>query len=109
MRSPCLWALLVSALPAFGAQLKLDFADFHQGQSPTGFVNAVMGKGKPGDWRLVLDDVPTLLSAPASSQAPPTLRRAVQAQLAQDPTDEHFSIFIYEGETFGDFVLTTKV
>ena len=30
------------------------------------------------------------------------------AQLAQDPTDEHFPLLIFEGETFGDFTLTTR-
>ena len=30
------------------------------------------------------------------------------AQLAQDPADEHFPLLIYEGETIGDFTLTTR-
>ena len=35
-------------------------------------------------------------------------RKAVLAQLAQDPTDEHFPLLIYEGDTVGDFTLTTR-
>ena len=48
MRTLFLWAMITAALPALGADLKLDLGNFHQGQSPTGFLNAVMGKGKPG-------------------------------------------------------------
>jgi hypothetical protein len=105
MRTVIAWAALSVALSAGAAELKLDFADFHQGQCPTGFLSTVMGEGKPGDWRLVLDDVP----APAvAGEEPRTLRRAVLAQLAQDPADEHFPLFIFEAETFGDFTLTTR-
>src|SRR5207247_7312416 len=61
---------------------------------------------KPGDWRIVMDEVPSMLK-PLTPQAPVTSRRAALAQLAQDPRDEHFPLLIFEGETFGNFTLTT--
>jgi hypothetical protein len=45
---------------------------------------------------------------PLSQAAPAVAKQAVLAQLAQDPTDEHFPILIYEGEAIDDFTLTTR-
>ena len=45
---------------------------------------------------------------PIATGAPVVARKAVLAQLAQDPTDEHFPLLIYEGETITDFTLTTR-
>jgi hypothetical protein len=36
-----------------------------------------------------------------------TANRAVIAQVASDPTDEHFPMLIYDGDHYGDFTLTT--
>ena len=54
-----------------------------------------------------MDEVPPLLQ-PLNPEAPAVAKKAVLAQLAQDPTDEHFPLLIYEGETIGDFTLTTR-
>jgi hypothetical protein len=67
----------------------------------------VSGEGKPGEWRILLDDVAPLLP-PLTKQAKPTYKRAVLAQVAQDPTDEHFPLLIYDGQIFEDFTLTTR-
>ena len=40
--------------------------------------------------------------------AQPVARKAVLAQLAQDPTDEHFPLLINEAETVTDFTLSTR-
>jgi hypothetical protein len=45
---------------------------------------------------------------PLSSAAPSIAKKAVLAQLSQDPTDEHFPLLIYEGEAIDDFTLTTR-
>jgi len=92
---------------ARAAELKLEFGESAAGQCPPGFRSLVAGEGQPGDWRVVLDEVPPLL-APLSDKAPVVTRRAVLAQLAEDPTDEHFPILVYEGQTFGDFTFTTR-
>lgn len=95
---------LALALPAAGAELKLDFGDFAPGQFPTNFHAALAGGGSPGVWKIVLDNVAPLL-APISPQAPSVTRRAVVAQTSTDPTDERFPMLIYDGSTFDDFRL----
>ena len=107
MRNHFLWALALLALPAVAAERKFDFSDVRENQAPPGFRSVVTGQGKPGDWRVIMDEVPPLLP-PLSSAAPAVARKAVLAQLAQDPTDEHFPLLIYEGDIMGDFTLTTR-
>jgi len=101
----CLW--LVVSLPALGAELTFDFADFPADKAPPGFRSALAGTGKPGEWKIIMDEVPPLL-APLSTKAPVVTRRAVLAQLSQDPTDERFPLLIFDGDVFGDFTLTTR-
>jgi Domain of Unknown Function (DUF1080) len=107
MQRVCWWLLFFFALPVFGAEKMIDFSGFGEGETPKGFRSAVGGSGKPGDWKIVLDEVPSALQT-SSSQGNVT-RKAVLAQLSQDKTDEHFPVLIYEGEVFDDFTLTTKV
>lgn len=98
---------LAMTLPVLGSELKFDFSSYALDQSPTNFRSVVAGQGKPGEWKIIMDDVPPAL-APFSSQAPVVSRRAVLAQLSREPIDEHFPILIYEGGTFGNFKMTTK-
>ena len=88
------------------AELSIDFTRFAVGSSPTGFVSTVTGKGRPGEWKIVEDQVPSAL-APLTANATIPMRR-VLAQLDQDPVDEHFPLLVYQGETFGDFTLNTR-
>ena len=100
-----LWLAL--ALPAAGAEIKIDFGDAATNREPANFHTALAGGGRPGEWKIVMDEVPPLL-APLSPQAPVVTRRAVVAQTSTDPTDERFPMLIYDGETFKDFNLTTR-
>jgi hypothetical protein len=108
MRKHFLWVLALWALPAIAAERKFDFSDVPEGQTPPGFRSAVTGKGKPGEWRVVLDEVPSQMPA-ISPRATAVAKRPVLAQLAQDPTDEHFPLLIFQDETFDDFTLTTHL
>jgi len=107
MRNDYLWALALLAWPAMAAEHRFDFADVRENQTPPGFRSAVTGRGKLGDWRVIMDEVPPLLP-PISPAAPAVAKKAVLAQLAQDPTDEHFPLLIYEGAIVDDFTLTTR-
>lgn len=93
------------------AELIFDFGTNQPGRAPAGFQSVLAGLGSPGDWRIVLDEVPSAL-APFTPQAAAGVgrsgRRPVLAQVSKDPTDERFPLLIYEGETFGDFTLTTR-
>jgi hypothetical protein len=107
MRNNFFWALALLAWPALAAEHRFDFAEVRENQPPPGFSSAVTGEGKPGDWRIIMDDVPPLMPT-LNPAAPAVSKRAVLAQLAQDPADEHFPLLIYEGETIDDFTLTTR-
>ena len=101
--------IVVSALMAFptlAAELTIDFSKFAVGSTPTGFVSTVTGTGRPGDWKIVEDQVPSAFAPLTTSATVPT--RRVLAQLDQDSLDEHFPLLIYDAETFGDFTLTTR-
>src|SRR5260370_29435072 len=93
--------------PAFAAELSLDFGEAALNEPPPGFRSTVTGEGKPGDWRIILDDAPSALP-PLSPRAANMNKRPVLAQLARDRTHAHFPLLIYDEEAFGDFTLTTR-
>jgi len=107
MRQFLLPVLMVLSTLAQAAELRLNFGDFAVDQTPTGFSSRLVGEGKPGDWRILMDEVPPLL-APLTPQASVVTKRAVLGRLSDDPTDERFPLLVYQGETFGDFKLTTR-
>jgi Domain of Unknown Function (DUF1080) len=107
MRNYIIWFQALWVLPVMAAERVFDFNELHENQAPPGFRSTVTGKGKPGEWKIILDDVPPKL-APLTPQAQVVTKRAVLAQLSQDPTDEHFPLLVYEDETFSDFTLTTR-
>lgn len=103
----CLTLLLPAALPAGAAEKLFDFGSYKLNQPPAGFRSLLAGEGKPGEWKVIEADVPSLLT-PFSPGAKPTLQQAALAQLSRDKTDERFPILVYDEETFGDFTLTTR-
>jgi len=108
MRGFLFWTLfLLWAACAVAAEKRFDFLDLKENEVPPGFRSTVTGLGKPGDWRIVLEDVPSMMQ-PMTPQAPKVAKRPVLAQLSRDPTDEHFPLLIYEEEAFGDFTLSTR-
>ncbi|MDW8309151.1 MAG: DUF1080 domain-containing protein [Verrucomicrobiales bacterium] len=99
--------LLLAALGAGAAERVFDFQEAPLNQPPPGFHSLLAGEGTPGDWRVILDEVPPLLP-PLSDKAPVVTKRPVLAQLSRDRTDERFPLLVFEEETFGDFTLTTR-
>jgi hypothetical protein len=107
MRLLLLWAATLITLPLAAAEHAFNFGEFPIDQTPPGFRSTVSGVGKAGDWKVIWDDdVPPAL-APISPKAPSVARRAVLAQLSRDPANFHFPMFVFDGEAFGDFTLTT--
>lgn len=94
-------------ISASGAELALSFGDSSSDKIPAGFTNVVAGKGEPGVWKVVMDELPSAF-APLTDKAPVVSRRPVLAQTSMDVTDEHFPMLIYTKETFDDFTLTAK-
>jgi hypothetical protein len=103
----CVSLGLLLASPAVAAERKFDFGQFPENQTPPGFRSTVSGVGKPGDWKVIMEDVPSAL-APLTPQAQSNSKRGVLAQLSQDPADEHFPMLIFADEVFDDFTLTTR-
>jgi hypothetical protein len=99
--------LVVGWVSVHAAEQRFDFTEVTPGKLPPKFRSLAAGGGKPGDWQVLLDDVPPLL-APLTPQAPSVTRRAVLGQLSRDTTDERFPLLAYEGDTFSDFTLTTR-
>lgn len=88
-------------------ELSFDFITNRLDSVPVGFKNTLGGQGKPGDWRIIEAEVPSLFP-PLPNTAPATVRKPVLAQLARDGMDEHFPMFLYEGQDFGDFKVSTR-
>lgn len=102
-----LLVLLTAGWRSAAAERVFDFRTMPENQPPPGFRSALAGGGQPGNWRVILDEVPPTL-APLTASAPVVTKQAVLAQLAQDPTDEHFPLLIDESDVFTDFTLTTR-
>jgi len=100
-------AALLTCHALSGAELVLDFRQGKAGEIPRGFTPLLAGSGSPGEWKIVEDEVPSLL-APLSPNAPRGGKQGVLAQLSKDTTDERFPMLVYSEETFGDFTLTTR-
>src|SRR5882672_8644953 len=107
MRLGLSWILMLLVLTASAAERRLDFGKAGENRLPAGFRSTVTGKGKPGEWKVLLEDTAPIL-APVTSEAPSVSRRAVLAQVAKDPTDDHYPLLIYDEEVFADFKLTTQ-
>lgn len=92
---------------ATAAERTFDLTAEATGQPPRGWRSTLAGTGVPGDWKIVLDDAPTLF-APFSTNAPATRKIPVIAQLSQDPADERFPLLVYDEEVFRDFTLSLR-
>ena len=96
-----------TALVALAAEREFDIDAVKPGTTPAGWSSQVAGKGKPGEWTIQMDEVPTPI-ANLSDKAPKLNRRAVLAQSSHDIEDEHFPILLLDDEKFGDFQFTSR-
>jgi hypothetical protein len=74
-----LWLVMMCALTARGAERVFDFSATELDKTPAGFRSALAGMGKPGEWKIVMDEVQPLL-APLTEKAPAPAKRPVLAQ-----------------------------
>jgi hypothetical protein len=100
--------LFLFTASAFAAERLFDFTGTREGETPTGFRSVITGKGAPGEWKIVTDEVPFVI-APLSPKAPVTPKRSVLAQLSTDKNESRASMFILDSEMFGDFTFTTRI
>ena len=100
--------LTLPCLLAGAAQRTIDFGKFNLNESPAGFQSHLGGGGSPGEWKIIMDEVPKLLQ-PVAPQAKGEYQRRVLAEVSEDDTDERFPILTLEDEDFGDFKATVRV
>jgi hypothetical protein len=93
--------------PLSATERLVDFTGMKLNETPPGFRSTVAGEGKPGDWKVILDEAPMLLP-PISPKAKTMGQRPVLAQLSKDPTDEHYPLLIWDEEMLGDFKLSVR-
>lgn len=110
MRKWCCALAFLLALPVLGAELKIDFGNSTVNETPAGFHSALAGSGQPGDWKVIMDEMPPAFAplTPEASNAPTMTQQAVLAQLSPVSNEERFPMLIYDKETFRDFRLTTQ-
>src|SRR5260370_26510422 len=82
---------------------RFDFSGTPRNQEQPGCFSTVAGAGKPGNWKVIMDDVPLGTNSAAGMR-----NKAVVAQTAWDVTDEHYPLLILGEETYDDFTLTTR-
>lgn len=107
MRNAAIIGLLTLGLTVPAAERRFDFSELKEGQIPPGFRSAVTGEGGPGDWRMVMDEVPSAMQA-MTPKAASVSKRPVLAQVSQNPAEERFPLLILEDEIYDDFTLTTR-
>jgi hypothetical protein len=108
MRKYLLWLAAVSLAGSLkAAEHKFDFSTAPLNEPPPGCFNTVAGTGKPGTWKVIMDEVP-LPPSPLNPNGPGAAKQSVVAQLASDITDEHFPMLIVGNDSYGDFTFTVR-
>jgi hypothetical protein len=119
MRKGMAWlALAVLAGRLSAAEQRFDFSNTPTNAPPPGCVSTLSGQGKPGDWRVLLDEVPLdpnaltiALGELTNSVTAAAQRKALKSvigQVARDTTDNHYPMLMLGSEQYGDFTFTTR-
>ncbi len=120
MRKGTAWlALAVLTLRLNAAERRFDFSTAPTNAPPPDCVSTLYGQGKPGDWRVLLDEAPLeanalaispgeLTNSVATNAAPRMALKSVVGQLARDTTDSHYPMLMLGNEDYGDFTFTTR-
>src|SRR5271165_105266 len=102
------WLALAGLAGSLGAaERKFDFSGVPTNQPPTNCVSLVAGAGKPGDWRVLLDEVPLEPDA-FQTNAGRAARKSVVAQLSRDTSDQRYPLLVLGNEGYGNFTFTAR-
>lgn len=107
MRNVIFLAAVLLALPAFGTERVLNFGDYPLDSTPSNFVSTVGGSGKPGSWKILLDDAPSAMPG-KNGNSPALTKQSVLAQVAQSQIGYHFPMLLLNDDSFGDFTFSTR-
>ncbi len=98
--------LLISQIQ--GAEIDLEPIDSPLDSVPSGFKAYLAGKGKPGEWKVIMAGLPSAMQK-ISPLANNTNRKKVIGQFSESLESPRFPMLIHEGESFDDFELTSQV
>lgn len=107
MRYCIFLAAALLCLTLFGAERDFNFGEYPAEQTPSNFLSTINGRGKPGDWKVILDMAPSAMPA-RDTNAPSMTQHAVLAQLDRYPVDQHFPLLVLKDDTFKDFTFSTR-
>ena len=107
MRNILLLFCFLLGWPAAGAELQLNFGDVATSGGLTNFHAVLLGGGAPAVWQILPGEAPSAFGSAKQGDSG-SGGGSVLAQTSQDPTDERFLMYIYEGEKFRNFRLTTR-
>ncbi len=98
--------LLAALLNARGEERSFDWSHLTEGNVPTNFVSLLGGQGELGQWRIITDEVPSLVGTVTANAVTP--RKNVIGQISRQLVDERYPILLPSDEEFGDFTLTVR-
>jgi hypothetical protein len=90
-----------------GVDRSFDLSQHPVNSLPKEFKSVITGQGKPGEWKIVPDNLPSMMPA-INPQTASTTPGLALAQLATDRTDEHFPLLILGEDHYTDFAASTK-
>ncbi len=112
-------ALAILTLHLNAEERRFDFSTAPTNAPPPDCLSTLVGEGKPGDWRVLLDAVPLetnaltivpseLSNSVTTATAPRMALKSVAGQVARDTTDNHYPMLLLGNEQYGDFTFTTR-
>jgi hypothetical protein len=107
MRKLIIFCCLALAWPVAAAELDFNFGELAASGALTNFHAELLGGGGPVAWQVL----PGLAPSAFASLANPAQNAgggSALAQTSQDPTDERFPMFIYDGLKFRNFRFATQ-
>jgi hypothetical protein len=109
MRMFCLLGLLACLdTDLWAAEIVFDFGRDTPGQVPPGFASLVTGTGKAANWKVMMEEVPPVLT-PLSDKARQTVAtHSVLGVKSPDPAGDHYPLLLYTNELLSDFTFTTR-
>jgi len=107
MRHCILLAAALLSLTAFGAERNFNFGEYSVEQTPSNFLSTVNGRGKPGDWKIIMDEAPSAMPA-RDTNTPSMTQHAVLAQLDRYAVNDHFPLLVLKDDTFSEFTFSTR-
>jgi hypothetical protein len=107
MRYCLLLAVALLAWATSGAERTFNFGEYPFDKTPSNFVSVISGRGTPGEWKILLDQAPSLMPA-RDTNAPAMTQHAVVAQVDRFAMDQHFPVLIYNDDKFDNFTFSTR-